>query len=145
MATGSGITKCERCGKRNRVKTGGAGTPVCGNCGTALKFVSKPIVVTDANFSEIVMNTRLPVLLDLWAEWCAPCGTLAPIIDELAEEFAGRVIVGKVDIDKNQITASNFGVRSIPTLLVLKKGIEIERIVGLQTKDAISEKLLRCV
>jgi thioredoxin len=97
--------------------------------------------VTDANFSQEVEKSTLPVLLDMWAPWCPPCRMIAPIIEELASELAGRIKVGKLNTDENQQTASRFSVRSIPTLLVLKDGVEIERLVGAHPKDEILRRL----
>jgi thioredoxin len=85
----------------------------------------------------------LPVLLDMWATWCGPCKILAPVIEELAVDLAGRVRVGKLDVDENPATAARFGVRSIPTLLVLRDGRELDRIVGVQPKPEIARRLTR--
>jgi len=81
------------------------------------------------------------VLLDLWAAWCGPCRMLAPTIETLARELAGRVLVGKLDVDANQRTAARFGVQGIPTLLILKDGREVDRLVGVQSRDAILQRL----
>jgi thioredoxin len=97
--------------------------------------------VTDANFAEEVERSPLPVLLDMWAPWCGPCRMIAPVIEQLAAEMAGRVKVAKLNTDENQMTASRFNVRSIPTLLVLKDGKEIDRIVGALPKQEILCKL----
>lgn len=83
----------------------------------------------------------MPVLVDMWAEWCGPCRMIAPTIEQLATELAGRVIVGKMNIDDNPATPSRFGVRSIPTLLVFKDGREVDRLVGLMPKQEILQRL----
>jgi thioredoxin len=114
---------------------------VCGKCREQLPLKIAPTIVTDANFSETVLSADQPVLLDLWAAWCGPCRLIAPIVEELASELAGKVKVGKLDVDNNPVTASRFGVQSIPTLLILKNGKEVDRIIGLQPKDAILRKL----
>ena len=116
---------------------------MCGRCKTALLADDKPVTVTDATFSAEVERSPLPVLLDLWAPWCGPCRMVAPVIEELAKDMAGRVRVAKLNVDENPATASRFHVQSIPTLLVLKGGKEMERIVGVQPKSAIVQVLER--
>lgn len=100
-----------------------------------------PVTVTDANFSQVVESSPVPVLLDLWAAWCGPCRMVAPTIEMLARELAGKVLVGKLDVDANQRTAARFGVQGIPTLLILKNGREIDRMVGVQSREQILRKL----
>jgi thioredoxin 2 len=144
MSENSKIVACGKCGAKNRVDPSRARAgkaPVCGKCGAALVVPVHPIEVTDANFSSTVGGTELPVLLDLWAAWCGPCRMIAPAIEQLASELAGKVMVGKLDVDHNPATASRFGVQSIPTLLILKDGKEVDRIIGLQSKDAIKRRL----
>ena len=116
--------------------------PVCGRCKSPLPAVpTAPTTVTDSNFAEVVERSPTPVLLDMWAAWCGPCRLIAPTIEALAGELTGRVLVGKLDVDANQRTAARFGVQSIPTLLILKNGMESGRIVGVQTKEAILRQL----
>ena len=145
MADASFI-RCPACGATNRVpgqKLAQGLMPRCGRCKGPLGVDGKPVVVTDATFDDVVERSSLPVLLDAWAAWCAPCRMIAPIVDELAGELAGKVRVGKLDVDANPRTASRFGVRSIPTLLVLKDGREVDRIVGVQPKAEIVRRLER--
>ena len=140
------VVACPGCGARNRVSVNAAleKQPVCGKCGMILPApASEPVTVTDANFSQVVENTSVPVLLDLWAAWCGPCRTIAPTIEGLARELAGKVLVGKLDVDANQRTAGRFGVQGIPTLLILKNGREVDRIVGVQSREAILATLQR--
>jgi thioredoxin len=103
------------------------------------------VTVSDATFADEVERSPLPVLVDMWAPWCGPCHMVAPTIDALAAEFAGRVRVAKLNVDDNPATSDRFGVRSIPTLLVLKNGREVDRIVGVQPKAAIAARLERLV
>jgi thioredoxin len=99
--------------------------------------------VTDNSFAAEVEKSSAPVLLDLWADWCGPCHMLAPTIAQLSSELAGRVKVAKLNIDENPGIANRFGVRSIPTLLVLKGGKEVDRLVGVQPKQEIMRRLER--
>jgi thioredoxin 2 len=144
MTDGSQLIRCNSCGATNRVpleKLRGRLKPVCGRCKTALTIEAHPVTVTDANFAAEVERAPIPVLLDMWAAWCGPCRMIAPVIEELARELAGRIKVAKLNVDENPLTASRFGVRSIPTLLVLRDGQEIDRIVGALPKQEIIRKL----
>jgi len=101
---------------------------------------AKPVHVTDSNFNEIV-NERSLALIDFWASWCGPCVVIAPIIEELAKEYAGKVLVGRLNVDENRKTAERFQVLSIPTLLIMKNGKEVDRIVGLVPKSYVEARL----
>lgn len=138
------IITCPSCGAKNRVpaeKLSEGLQPVCGQCKSALTVSAHPIVVTDANFAEEVERSPLPVLLDMWAPWCGPCRMIAPTIEQLAGELSGRVKVAKLNTDENPMTGSRFNVRSIPTLLVLKDGQEIDRLVGAMPKQEILRRI----
>ena len=103
--------------------------------------MSEPTVLTDDNFSAEVLNSGLPVLVDFWATWCGPCRMIAPIVQELSGEYEGRAKVGKLDVDEAQKTAAEFGIRSIPTLLIFKGGKVADQIIGAVPKRQITEKL----
>lgn len=138
----SDLIRCPKCGANNRVRTGAAQKAICGRCKTPLGAEAvKPVIVTDANFTAEVEKSPLPVLLDLWAAWCGPCRMIAPVIEQLATELAGKARVGKLDVDKNPLTAERFQARSIPTLLILKNGREVDRLIGAHPKEAILSRL----
>jgi thioredoxin 2 len=140
------LIKCPSCGTTNRLTDSQAGRKtVCGKCKTPLESSAGPVQVTDGSFADQVERSSTPVLLDLWADWCGPCHMLAPTIDQLSRDLEGRVKVAKLNIDENPVTASRFGVRSIPTLLVLKGGVEVDRLVGVQPKQEIVRRLERLI
>lgn len=103
--------------------------------------MAKAIEITDANFEEVVLKSDKPVLVDFWATWCGPCIMMAPVIDELAGEFADTAVVGKLDVDANRATAAKFGVMSIPTLILFKGGEAVDKVVGVSAKNVLAEKI----
>ena len=142
------LIHCARCGATNRVpleKIQAGLKPVCGKCKSPLSISSQPLTVTDATFAAEVEHSDLPVLLDLWAPWCGPCRMIAPVLDDLAKEMSGRVRIAKLNIDENPETTRRFNVQSIPMLLVMKAGREVDRIIGVQPKTEIVRRLERAV
>jgi thioredoxin 1 len=102
--------------------------------------MAKAIELTDANFDEILKSDK-PVLVDFWAEWCGPCKMVGPVVEELAGDFEGKAIVGKINVDENPSVAAKFGIRSIPTLLVFKGGEVVDKQVGAVPKGVLTQKL----
>ena len=103
--------------------------------------MSKPITIEDDNFEQVVLQAKTPVLVDFWAAWCAPCLMVAPVVEELADEYEGRISFGKVDVDQNPKIASQYGIMSIPTLILFKDGKPISNIVGFRPKVQLKQSL----
>jgi thioredoxin 1 len=103
--------------------------------------MSTPVHVTDDSFDQEVLQSELPTVVDFWAEWCAPCKRIAPILEDIAAEYEGQLKVTKLDVDENPNTAGVYGVMSIPTLLVFKEGEPVERIVGYMPKERLMDKI----
>ena len=97
--------------------------------------------IPDSNFEEVVLKSDKAVLVDFWAEWCGPCKMVGPFVDELATDYEGKAVVGKVNVDENPNVAAKFGIRSIPTLLVIKNGEVVDKQVGATSKDVLASKL----
>lgn len=145
------IVVCSKCGAKNRVdeQTAEKLKPKCGRCGTLLDAgasrpvdTSKPLIVTDATFQPAVLgNHEQPVLLDCWAPWCGPCRMIAPLLEQLATEANGRYLIAKLNVDENQGVAGQFNIQSIPTMLIFKNGVLVDRLVGAQSKQAIAARL----
>lgn len=147
------IRTCPKCGAKNRVDEHAANVsqPVCGKCGAKLPESAssastgsgKPQVVTDASFASDVIeaSSSAPVLVDAWAEWCGPCRMIAPALDQLAAESAGRYKIAKLNVDENPRISAQFSIRSIPTLLIFKQGKLVDQIIGAQSKQAIASRL----
>ena len=103
--------------------------------------MSKPTAVDDSNFDQVVLQSKIPVLVDFWAAWCGPCRMVAPVVEELAEEYDGRVNFVKLDVDRNPRTASQYGIMSIPSLLIFKNGAPMSNIVGFRPKAELKQSL----
>ncbi len=106
--------------------------------------ISTPVKVTDANFDDTIKK-HTPIVIDCWAAWCGPCRMIAPIIEELAKEYAGEIVFGKLNVDENPSTATRFNIMGIPTLLIMKNGTEVDRIVGVAPKKLIENKLKKYI
>ncbi len=103
--------------------------------------MGSPVELTDSGFASQVLEAEQPVLVDFWATWCGPCKMIAPVLEELATELEGKLTIGKLDVDVNQMTAQEYGVLSIPTLILFKNGQPVDRIVGFKPKAALMTQL----
>ena len=139
------VVTCARCGKKNRVDSERADSAKCGHCGTPLPDVAEaghPVIVTDDSFARDVLGVGPgPVLVDCWAPWCGPCRMIAPVIEQLAAEPAGKYRICKLNTDENPAIAGRFRINSIPTMLIFKEGKLVDTLVGLQPKANIVERL----
>lgn len=144
-ATGSGagdpkpisILTCPTCGTRNSITPSERGAPHCGNCGKPLPWV------VDANEATFQVETKASptIVVDLWAPWCGPCRVVSPILEELARDYAGRLKVVKVNVDENQGLAVRYDAMSIPTMIVMRDGEVVDRIVGAMPKPALAARI----
>jgi len=103
--------------------------------------MNKPITINDSNFDEIVLQAETPVLVDFWAPWCRPCLMTAPVLEELAEEYSGRITIAKLNVDQDQRAAAKYGIMAIPNLIIFKKGQPFSQIVGYKPKAELKRKL----
>lgn len=132
------IATCPSCVRRNRLPASAAGAPACAACHTPLPWLAP---ATDADFERVAVDADLPVLVDLWAPWCGPCHAVAPHVERASQTFAGRLKVVKVNVDESPATQRRFGVRGIPTLLLLDHGREMSRQVGALGGDQLQRWL----
>lgn len=133
------VTACPSCGTKNRVPAIASGRPRCASCKRDLPWVAD---ATDADFAQVTKTSEL-VLVDLWASWCGPCRMVAPVLESLAARYAGRVKVVKVNVDDNPQVARTFDASSIPTLVFLRDGKPIDRVVGAQPEPALASTIDR--
>ena len=143
------IVKCAGCGTKNRIPSGRLHEgPKCGKCGSPLNLSGSRGVcvdVTDQSFDREVISHPGPVLVDCWAQWCGPCKMVAPVLDQLAMEYRGRLKIAKLNVDENPYTASRYGIRSIPTMLIFKNGAQIDTLVGALPKGEIEKHISRAL
>jgi thioredoxin 2 len=141
MDTDSFMVICSTCGAKNRIPRSRSDKKAfCGKCHAPIDAASPkihPISASDATFSNEVLNYPGAVLVDFWAPWCGPCRSVSPILDNLADKYAGRLKVVKVNVDENPVTASRYGIRSIPSLVLFKKGNAIKSIIGAQPQEEL--------
>ena len=137
MAAKPTIATCPNCGTKNRLRPTGQGLPRCSVCHTAMPW----IVEADADGFDEEIAASIPVLVDFWAPWCGPCGMVTPVIEKMGHEYAGRLKVVKLDIDRAPAIASRFGVQGIPLLVLMRDGREIDRLVGAVPPTALRTAL----
>src|SRR5881296_4493469 len=126
------LLNCPKCGRRNRMRYEGLGqTFHCAQCKNELPPLNEPVDArSDLVFDALISQSKLPVLVDFWAPWCGPCKSIAPIVEELAGEYDGKLKVAKLNVDDHPATASRYGIRGIPNLIILRGGAVKEQIVG---------------
>jgi len=140
------IRQCLACGASNRVPAKHlSDTGRCGSCKATLPPVSEPIEVDAAAFAEITRDAKVPVLVDFWAVWCGPCKAIAPTVEELAKQYKGKVKVAKMDVDEHQQVPQQYGIRSIPTLLLFKGGRVVDTIIGAVPRAKLEESLKKAI
>lgn len=142
------IVQCPRCGAKNRIPAEKKGRNArCGKCHTPLVIGSftgapvRPVKVTDASFQQEVLGSTGTVLVDFWASWCGACRMVTPVLDQLAQEFTGRVKIAKLNVDENPITSSRYGIRSIPSLLFFKNGSLVNTVTGALSKEELKRRV----
>ena len=128
------VVACPACGKRNRVPPAAKGTPRCGTCKATLPWIAD---ATDRTYPEVVEQSTIPVLVDLWAGWCQPCFMVSPALERLARDFAGLVKLVKVDVEKNPALSEHFNAKAVPTLVLLRNGQEVARQTGAAPERAL--------
>jgi thioredoxin 2 len=138
------IIKCDKCGAKNRVPVSRVNEgPICGKCRSPLKAAVPgiPIDISDRTFNQEVISYPGAVIVDCWAPWCEPCRMVAPVMEQIAAEYSGRVKVAKLNVDENPTTSSRYGIQSIPTMLIFKNGSQVDRMVGALPRQEIERHL----
>ena len=134
----SEIVRCGNCGKKNRVPSAADGVPKCGNCGGWLPWI---VDAGEEEFGAVVEKSSIPVVVDLWAEWCGPCRMVSPALESLARQFASRIKLVKVNVDRAPHLSQRFGVQSIPTLLLMRGAEVVTRQIGAVSEEALGQWL----
>ncbi len=139
------IVQCTKCGAKNRIpKARLNDAPRCGACHMPLNIMSfhdRPVVVADSSFKQEVLDYPGLVIVDFWAPWCAPCRMVAPALERLASEYAGALKVAKLNVDENPVTASSYGIRSIPSLLIFRNGKLVDTLIGAMPYEQIKSRI----
>ena len=147
MANERVLIRCRSCGTRNRIPVARLqDSPRCGRCKKPfppIPVTTRPVMVTDRTFADEVIASHLPVLLDCWAAWCAPCGAMSPVLDDLARAYAGRLKIAKLNVDQNPMTASRYSVMSLPMLLFFRDGKIVDSAAGALPRQEIERFLYR--
>ena len=130
----SEVVECGKCGRKNRVPASASGVPRCGQCQSWLPWIAE---ADDASYADVVEAAAIPVLVDLWAPWCGPCRTVSPALEQLARDYAGRVKLVKVNVDKSPQISRQFEVQAIPTLLLTDHGRVVARQIGAAGEPAL--------
>ncbi|WP_300465077.1 thioredoxin [Desulfobacula sp.] len=146
MSDQSLILACSTCGAKNRVPLSRLDdTPKCGKCGLLLPLenLSRPVIVTDHDFDREVMASTLPVLVDCWAPWCGPCRSMGPVLDALAVKYRARLKIAKLNVDENSGIGSRYSISSVPTILLVKNGRVIDKLIGALPKEQLESQIAR--